>query len=430
VDVAVADTSQKRTAESPLEIFFSKNRRVIDYVEKDSNKFKGPENQCPYPSVPLMEPMELDFRSPETATFGRPRKDIDHRKVQRIARKCEELKVKLVLAEEETEAHNAKLTMEVEDLQYAVDASLSSESAYLAPLAVMRQELGIARSHAQLAEAEAAQAERQQVAAEESLSTLQLPVDADHLIGCQTDEAEMYGKAKKYCPNNFFQYINILIRVHGKWIQHAKDLLHMSPLRHLLIGLVIVFLRETMFTRNKWAQAVDMDHRLNLGGIEVILEMEGNKKGCMGLVWSSGTIKDVHRAVEREMMSKVSFKLIGEAHQEVWVDGVELDVKELLISIITHYGLEAKARATGCEISITVDGAKLDDYCCYITCGFKLIDKDSRDPLSGRLLFDTMQSERKCIPIVSIIAKDNKATYDRFLTHLFEFGNWATKSFA
>jgi hypothetical protein len=60
-----------------------------------------------------------------------------------------------------------------------------------------------------LAEAEAAQAKRQQVAAEEALSTLQLPVDAAHLIGCPTDEDEMYGKAKKYCPINFFQYINI-----------------------------------------------------------------------------------------------------------------------------------------------------------------------------------------------------------------------------
>jgi hypothetical protein len=110
------------------------------------------------------------------------------------------------------------------------------------------------------------------------------------------------------------------------------------------------------------------------------------------------------------MMSKVSFKLIGEAHQDVWVDVVELNVKELLIYTITHYGLKAKAIKTGCEIATTVDGAKLDDYCCHITCGFKLTDKNSKDPLFGRLLFDTMQSKRKCIPIVSIIAKDNKAT--------------------
>jgi hypothetical protein len=123
------------------------------------------------------------------------------------------------------------------------------------------------------------------------------------------------------------------------------------------------------------------------------------------------------------MMSKVSFKLIGDAHHDVWVDDVELDVKELLIYIITHYGLEAKARATCCEISITIGDTKLDDYCCHITCGFNITNKDSKDPLSGRLLFDTIQSERNCIPIVSIIDKDNKATYDRFLTHRFEFGN-------
>jgi hypothetical protein len=36
--------------------------------------------------------------------------------------------------------------------------------------------------------------------------------------------------------------------------------------------------------------------------------MEGTKKGAMGLVWSSGTVKDVHRAVEREMKTKVTFK--------------------------------------------------------------------------------------------------------------------------
>jgi hypothetical protein len=116
VDVAVVDAGRKRTAESPLETNSFKSRRIIDYVEKDSNEFKGPENQFPSTSVHLMEAMEIDFHSPETATFGRPRKDIDHLKVQRTTRNCEELKVKLVLAEEETEAHHAKLTMEVDEL--------------------------------------------------------------------------------------------------------------------------------------------------------------------------------------------------------------------------------------------------------------------------------------------------------------------------
>jgi hypothetical protein len=51
----------------------------------------------------------------------------------------------------------------------------------------------------------------------------------------------------------------------------------------------------------------------------------------------------------------------------MWIDRVELNVKDLLIYLIKHYGLEGKARTTGCEISVTVDGTKLDDYCIRIT---------------------------------------------------------------
>jgi hypothetical protein len=216
-------------------------------------------------------------------------------------------------------------------------------------------------------------------------------------------------------------HVNAFVRGQGKWVQHAKDLLNMHPLWHILSGLVVVLLRETLFTKKKWARAVDMNHGLNLGGIEVIREMEGNTKGCKGLVWSSGTVKGVHRTVERKMKTIVSFKLIGERLQDVWVDGVDLDVKQLLIYLIKHYRLEEKSQTIGCEISITVDGATLDDYCCHITCRFKMTDPDARDPLTGKLLFEVMQSERNGHPYPSLVAKNNKATYDKFLAHVFDF---------
>jgi hypothetical protein len=84
--------------------------------------------------------------------------------------------------------------------------------------------------------------------------------------------------------------------------------------------------------------------------------------------------------------------------------------------------LEGKARASGCEIAITVDGAKLDDYCIHVTCGFKMTDKYARDPLTGKLLLHTIQSRNNAFPITSIIAKDNKPSYNKFLRHIFEFG--------
>jgi hypothetical protein len=45
VDVAVEDADRKLTAESPLETNSPNNRCTIEYVEKDSKRFKGPENQ-------------------------------------------------------------------------------------------------------------------------------------------------------------------------------------------------------------------------------------------------------------------------------------------------------------------------------------------------------------------------------------------------
>jgi hypothetical protein len=59
----------------------------------------------------------------------------------------------------------------------------------------------------------------------------------------------------------------------------------------------------------------------------------------MGLVWSSSMMKDVHRAVAREMQMKVPFKLICERHEDMCIDGVQLDVKERLINLKKDLGL-------------------------------------------------------------------------------------------
>jgi hypothetical protein len=99
-------------------------------------------------------------------------------------------------------------------------------------------------------------------------------------------------------------------------------------------------LHETLITQQNWSHVVDMNHRLNLGGIEVIRSMDGMKKGAMGLVWSSSTVKDVHRAVERQMKKKISFRVIGERHDDMLIEDVELDVKELLIYLVKHCGLD------------------------------------------------------------------------------------------
>jgi hypothetical protein len=73
-------------------------------------------------------------------------------------------------------------------------------------------------------------------------------------------------------------------------------------------------------------------------------------------VLSSDTAKGVHCAVKQKMKVKVSFKLIGERHGDMWIDGVQLDLQELLIYLINIFGLEGKAGTIGCEIVIAVVG--------------------------------------------------------------------------
>jgi hypothetical protein len=64
------------------------------------------------------------------------------------------------------------------------------------------------------------------------------------------DESENHWpKMKQDRAIKVFQYINAFYKGRGKWVQHAKDILNMTPLRYLIIGFVIVFLRETLFTK-------------------------------------------------------------------------------------------------------------------------------------------------------------------------------------
>jgi hypothetical protein len=55
----------------------------------------------------------------------------------------------------------------------------------------------------------------------------------------------------KYSATKLFQHLNSFCKGRGKWVQHAKAVLNMAPLRCLLIGFVIVLGCETLFTKTK-----------------------------------------------------------------------------------------------------------------------------------------------------------------------------------
>jgi hypothetical protein len=73
--------------------------------------------------------------------------------------------------------------------------------------------------------------------------------DAIDVTEMEVDSEIHLPKMKQYSLTKLFRYINAFCKGRGKWAQNAKDILNMTPLRYLLIGFVIVFLRETLFTQ-------------------------------------------------------------------------------------------------------------------------------------------------------------------------------------
>jgi hypothetical protein len=79
-------------------------------------------------------------------------------------------------------------------------------------------------------------------------------------------------------------------------------------------------------------------------------------------------------------------------------------------------------------MAITVDGAKLDDKVHHVTIGFKICDKRPCDPITGELIFDenlpdgeevNMQSAEWCFPVMVILTKYNKVTYNKYFIFAF-----------
>jgi hypothetical protein len=150
-------------------------------------------------------------------------------------------------------------------------------------------------------------------------------------------------------------------------------------------------------------------------------------------MWSSGLVKSVHHQIKKDMSQELSFSVIKERHQELMVDGVSFDMRALIAYLITSFGLEKAAKEGTFEIVVTVDGAKLDERTQHLTIDFKIYDKHTKDPVTVKCIYcnddgegeeshlDNLLSGSWCFPIISIIAKDNKETYEHYLRPIFEY---------
>jgi hypothetical protein len=86
------------------------------------------------------------------------------------------------------------------------------------------------------------------------------------------------------------------------------------------------------------------------------------------------------------MQEVISFTVIKETHQEMNVDGVRFDMGALFEYLITSFGLSEEACHGNVEISVTVDGAKVDANSGHVTIGSNICDKNANDPVTGKYI--------------------------------------------
>jgi hypothetical protein len=112
------------------------------------------------------------------------------------------------------------------------------------------------------------------------------------------------------------------------------------------------------------------------------------------------------------MQEVTYFTVIKETHQEANVDGVSFDMRALFEYLITSFGLSEDVCHRNVEISVTVDGATLNAISGHVTIGFKICDKNAKDPVIGKYIYtnlegfkdddhlDNLQSGAWCFPIL------------------------------
>jgi hypothetical protein len=185
---------------------------------------------------------------------GRPDKDINYRSNARFARRNHELTVILGFAEDQRlelvatvrDQEKALVALsssriEMDDLEMKA-AALEEKNATAADKLVEAQE----QVDAAMAEVSVAREFLRYIIVNDATEITEDAIDVSEV---EVDSEIPWAKMKRNSPIDLYRYINSFCKGRGKWAQHAEDILNISTLRYLLIGFVVVFLRETLFTK-------------------------------------------------------------------------------------------------------------------------------------------------------------------------------------
>jgi hypothetical protein len=182
--------------------------------------------------------------------------------------------------------------------------------------------------------------------------------------------------------------------------------------------------QDDYYTHVNIASTIDMGRGLNLSGYENMVKIErGKRKRVKCLLPAASSIQKAMKCAEEIMTETVPWELVPGSNGNINY-GFSFYIEKLFIHLIKSYGLEEKAKNGEVEITITIDGAKLDSKVAHVSFGFKLTNKDYVCPIAEQNMFyelKNLQSDKWCYPVKTIFEKDNQETYEEHFDNEFYF---------
>jgi hypothetical protein len=139
-----------------------------------------------------------------------------------------------------------------------------------------------------------------------------------------------------------------------------------------------------MYMARTIGRIIDLNHGINLSGIDALRTAEARRSTHQKILWSSGTIKACYRDIEKTMSCEIPMTELKEMREGKLVEGVKFDTKKPFAYLVRHFGLDEYAKNGSVEMAITVDDTQLDDNATHVTIGFKILDKRARDPITKK----------------------------------------------
>ena len=102
--------------------------------------------------------------------------------------------------------------------------------------------------------------------------------------------------------------------------------------------------------------------------------------------------------------------------------GWKFNPKDMTMILVEMYRLKDAGKAKRLLWSFTIDAAVITRHMIHTTAGMKIVDPESRDPETGKLLLtNSGNSPFLCWPICMVVGKETKELFHQDFKFIFDF---------